>query len=110
MNCAEVEIKKRIESRFPDRKLIPNRIAHLTKVKPGQFKGRSQCQNRNLCHRGCPFGAYFTSNSSTLPAAAETGNMTFRPHSIVETLLYDRSEEHTSELQSRAHLVCRLLL
>lgn len=89
MNCAETEIKKRIERHYPDRKLIPNRIAHLTKVEPGQFKGRSQCQNRNLCHRGCPFGAYFSSNSSTLPAAAETGNMTFRPHSIVETLVYD---------------------
>lgn len=89
MNCVEEEIKRRIESHYPDRKLIPNRIAHLTEVKPGQFKGRGQCQNRNQCHRGCPYGAYFSTNSSTLPAAYETGNLTLRSHSIVESIQYD---------------------
>ncbi|WP_236974687.1 GMC oxidoreductase [Membranihabitans maritimus] len=96
MNCTEKEIKKRIESHYPDRKMIPNRVAHLTKVEPGQFKGRSQCQNRNLCHRGCPFGAYFSSNSSTLPAAHDTGNMTLRPHSIVESIFYDKDTNKVS--------------
>src|SRR5690554_7747667 len=32
----------------------------------------------------------------------------FRANNAIETM--DRSEEHTSELQSRPHLVCRLLL
>ncbi|GAA5220360.1 GMC oxidoreductase [Membranihabitans marinus] len=96
MNCVELEVKKRIEKHYPDRKLIPNRIAHLTQVEPGQFKGRSQCQNRNLCHRGCPFGAYFSSNSSTLPAAYATGNLTLRSHSIVESLIYDDIHQRLS--------------
>jgi choline dehydrogenase-like flavoprotein len=51
--------------------------------------GRGQCQSRNLCQRGCPFGAYFSSNSSTLPAAAATGNLTLRPHSIAHSLIVD---------------------
>ena len=93
MNKAELVIKKRIESHYPHRKFIPNRVAHLTKVEPGQFKGRTQCQSRDMCHRGCPFGAYFSSNSSTLPAAAETGNMILRPHAIVESVLYDENQD-----------------
>lgn len=96
LNCVEKEIKKRIESHYPDRTLIPNRIAHLTKVEPGQFKGRSQCQNRNMCHRGCPFGAYFSSNSSTLPAAMETGNLTMVHHAIVESILYDEKKDRAT--------------
>lgn len=96
LNCVEKEIKKRIESHYPDRTLIPNRIAHLTKVEPGQFKGRSQCQNRNMCHRGCPFGAYFSSNSSTLPAAMETGHLTMVHHAIVESILYDENKDRAT--------------
>ena len=96
MNCVEQEIKKRIEAHYPDRTMIPNRIAHLTKVEPGQFKGRSQCQNRNMCHRGCPFGAYFSSNSSTLPAATETGNLTMIHHAIVESILYDAQKDRAT--------------
>src|SRR5690606_20757333 len=96
LNCVEKEVKKRIESHYPDRKLIPNRIAHLTKVEPGQFKGRSQCQNRNMCHRGCPFGAFFSSNSSTLPAAMETGNLTMVHHAIVESILYDDQKDRAT--------------
>ena len=91
MNTAELAVKERIEAHYPDRKFIPNRVAHLTKVEPGHFKGRSQCQARDMCHTGCPYGAYFTSNSSTLPAAAETGNLTLRPHAIVESVLYDEN-------------------
>ncbi len=93
MNQAELMVKERIESHYPDRKLIPNRVAHLTRVEPGQFKGRSQCQSRNLCHTGCPYGAYFSSNSSTLPAAAATGMLTLRPHSIAVSVLYDENKD-----------------
>ncbi|TMU50706.1 GMC oxidoreductase [Flagellimonas algicola] len=89
MNTAEKVIKQRLESYYSDRKLIPVRMAHLTKVEPGQFKGRSACQSRNMCHAGCPFGAYFSSNSSTLPAAEKTGNLTLRSNSIVESIIYD---------------------
>ena len=89
MNTAELEIKKRIESHYADRKLIPNRVAHITQAAPGQFKGRSECQSRDMCHTGCPYGAYFSSNSSTLPAAQATGNLTMRSHSIVESIIYD---------------------
>ncbi len=93
MNKAELVMKERIESHYPNRKFIPNRVAHLTKVQPGQFKGRSQCQSRDMCHRGCPFGAYFSSNSSTLPAAGETGNLTLRSHAIVESVIYDENQD-----------------
>lgn len=89
MNAAELEIKKRIESHYPDRKLIRNRSAHITKAKPGQFKGRHECQSRNMCHTGCPFGAYFSSNSSTLPAAYDTGNLTLKSNTIVESIIYN---------------------
>lgn len=96
MNCVEQEIKTRLEAHYKDRTMIPNRIAHLTKVEPGQFKGRSQCQRRNMCHRGCPFGAYFSSNSSTLPAAAATGNLTMVHNAIVESILYDNQKDRAT--------------
>src|SRR3712207_7833391 len=32
------------------------------------------------------------------------------PHALARTRVEERSEEHTSELQSRQYLVCRLLL
>ncbi|MDL5510325.1 GMC family oxidoreductase [Arenibacter sp. M-2] len=89
MNTAEKVIKERLESHYPDRRLTPTRMAHLTKIKPGQFKGRSQCQSRDMCHTGCPFGAYFSSNSSTLPAAYETGKLTFKSNAIVASVIYD---------------------
>lgn len=93
LNYAEKLIKKRIESHYKDRKLIPNRAAHLTQVKSGQFKGRSQCQTRNMCHTGCPFGAYFSSNSSTLPAAYDTGKLTLKSHAIVVSIIYDEKQD-----------------
>jgi choline dehydrogenase-like flavoprotein len=89
MNTAEKVIKDRIENHYENRKLIPNRFAHLTKIKPGQFKGRSECQSRDMCHAGCPYGAYFSSNSSTLPAAYETGKLTLKSNVIVESIIYD---------------------
>lgn len=93
MNYAEKEIKQRIEAYYADRKLVPNRVAHITKAQPGQFKGRSACQSRDMCHRGCPFGAYFSSNSSTLPAAYETGNLTLLSNAMVHSVMYDESQD-----------------
>src|SRR5438128_11888426 len=65
--------------------MIVARVAVLTQP----HKGRGRCQSRNMCARGCPYGAYFSSNSATLPAAAKTGRMTLRPFSIVHSLIYD---------------------
>ena len=96
LNAAEKAVKGRIEAHYPDRKLIPNRVAHITQAKPGQFKGRAPCQARNLCHRGCPYGAYFSSNSSTLPAAHETGLLTLQSHSLVESLIYDEQKDRVT--------------
>lgn len=85
MNCVERDFKKSIEQKFSGRKAIIGRVANLTVP----VKGRGLCQYRNLCHRGCPFGAYFSTNASTLPAAFATGNLTLRPHSLVNKILYD---------------------
>ena len=93
LNHGELVVKSRIEAHYPDRKLVPDPVAHISKAKPGQFKGRSECQSRNMCHRGCPYGAYFSSNSSTLPAAYQTGNLTLQSHVIVESVIYDENKD-----------------
>ena len=89
LNCVEEVLKEKLASNFNDGRLLTiGRTAHITEgTKPGL--GRSTCQYRNRCMRGCPFGAYFSSNSSTLPAADATGNMTLRPNSIVHEVIYD---------------------
>lgn len=89
LNCVEEHLKDKMSETFDDgRVLTIGRTAHITEgTKPGM--GRSTCQYRNRCMRGCPFGAYFSSNSSTLPAAEATGNMTLRPNSIVHEVIYD---------------------
>lgn len=89
LNCVEKDLQGKITENFDDgRVLTIGRTAHITEgTKPGA--GRSNCQYRNRCMRGCPFGAYFSSNSSTLPAAEATGNLTLRPNSIVHEVIYD---------------------
>ena len=89
MNCLERHLKERIEKKFAGRNLIQSRMAVLTQP----HNGRGKCMSRNLCHRGCPYGAYFSSNSSTLPAAYKTGNLTLRPFSIVHSIIWDK-EKH----------------
>jgi len=87
---AELDLKAAVEKKWTGRKVIPGRVAHLTAPTAEQTAlGRAQCMYRNLCSRGCPFGAYFSSQSATLPAAMATGNMTLRPHSIVHSVIYD---------------------
>ena len=89
LNCVEKELQQSISEKFDDGRLLTiGRSANLTGVVEGQ-EGRTLCQYRNRCHRGCPFGGYFSSNSSTLPAAERTGNMTLRPYSIVHEIVYD---------------------
>jgi choline dehydrogenase-like flavoprotein len=88
LNCMEEHLKSTLNEKFHDRVMTIGRVAHITKgAKEGA--GRSACQFRNRCSRGCPFGSYFSSNSSTLPFAEATGNLTIRPDSVVSEVLYD---------------------
>ncbi|MGB5371015.1 MAG: GMC family oxidoreductase [Flavobacteriaceae bacterium] len=87
LNCVEQHFREKVAENFDGRVVTAGRVAHLTGNK--QFDGRSHCMYRNRCIRGCPFGAYFSSLSSTLPAAERTGNMTLRPDSIVHEIIYD---------------------
>ena len=88
LNCAERDLREKIDNNYDDgRVLTIGRTAHLTGDKA--HDGRSNCVYRNRCIRGCPFGGYFSSVSSTLPAAERTGNMTLRPNSIVHEVIYD---------------------
>ncbi|HEX7015817.1 MAG TPA: GMC family oxidoreductase [Cyclobacteriaceae bacterium] len=93
MNCVEKEIQKQISANYKDRFMVSGRWAHLTDPQPIHIQqGRQRCQARNLCTRGCPFGAYFSSNASTLPWAQKTGNLTIRPHSVVHAVIYDEQK------------------
>ncbi|MEZ5058195.1 MAG: GMC family oxidoreductase [Saprospiraceae bacterium] len=94
MNCVEKEMKKAIEEKFPERRMTIGRTAHITGDSP--FKNRGTCQSRDRCMRGCPYGAYFSSLASTLPAAEATGNMTLRPDSIVSEVIYDAEKGKAS--------------
>ena len=90
LSCVEADIQKKIHAHYKDRFMVKTRWAHLTK--PNQIhldQGRGQCQTRDLCTRGCPFGGYFSSVSSTLPWAKKTGNLTIRPFSVVHSVIYD---------------------
>ena len=95
MNVVEKYFKQQIETKYNDRKVIIGRTANLTQP----VKGRGQCQARDLCHRGCPFGAYFSTNASTMPAAFATGNLTVRPHSLVNKVLYDEQKQKATGVE-----------
>jgi choline dehydrogenase-like flavoprotein len=90
LNCVEEVFRDKVAEKF-GRKITIGRVAHLTAALPHD-PTRGICQSRNLCDRGCPYGAYFSSNASTLPAAQKTGNMTLRPHSIVHSIIYDEKK------------------
>ncbi|NOT77074.1 MAG: GMC family oxidoreductase [Cyclobacteriaceae bacterium] len=92
LTCVEVDLKKSMQEKF-GRALTIGRTAHMTApLTHGNSPQRGTCQFRNLCSRGCPYGAYFSSLSSTLVAAEKTGNMTLRPNSIVIGLIYDEAK------------------
>jgi choline dehydrogenase-like flavoprotein len=95
LNCVEKHVQSRVKEFYKgNRHVIIGRCAHLTSPEPQHIEqGRGQCQARNLCYRGCPYGAYFSSNSSTLPWAAKTGNLTLNPFSTVESILYDEKKQ-----------------
>tara|TARA_R110002012_G_scaffold66614_1_gene173980 strand:+ start:64983 stop:66701 length:1719 start_codon:yes stop_codon:yes gene_type:complete len=89
LNCVEDHVRGKVAEHFNGRVITAGRVAHINSDKQFDGDGRVRCQFRNRCIRGCPFGAYFSSVSSTLPAAEATGNMTLRPDSIVHEVLYD---------------------
>lgn len=90
MTCVEKDVAARLKTEYKgQRHMIIGRAAHVT----GPLAGRTQCQYRNKCSLGCPFGGYFSTQSSTLPAAQKTGNLTLRPWSIVTKVLYDKDKK-----------------
>lgn len=96
LNCAEKEVKKRLEAYYKNqRKLIIGRSANITQP----LQARTNCQYRDRCWRGCPFGGYFSTQSSTLPAAMATGKLTLRPFSIVTKILYDKDKKKASGVE-----------
>jgi len=95
-NCAEDHLSKTIREKF-GRHMVHARWAHLTQPTELHLRqGRGKCQARNLCMRGCPFGGYFSSVSSTLPWAEKTGNLTIRPHSVVHSIIYNEKNGKAS--------------
>lgn len=95
LKCTEKYLRESLQKNYTDRILTIGRLAHVTEgTKPGA--GRISCQYRNRCRRGCPFGAYFSSQSSTLPMAEATGNMTLRPNSIVYEIVYNPDTKKAS--------------
>lgn len=86
----EKQFKAGVEAAFPTRKVIPGRVANLSEAQPQHEElGRTSCQNRSLCERGCSYGAYHSSLSSSLPAAERTGNLTIVTDAIVHSIVYD---------------------
>ena len=102
MYFVEKEVRKRLEKSFPGRNLTIGRVANLSAAKEEQLGvGRGPCMYRNRCSYGCPFGAYFSTQSSTLPAAAKTGRLTLRPDSVVREIVYDDSTQRATGVRVR---------
>ena len=96
MTCVEKEVAARITANYKgQRRMIIGRVANLTAPIPG----RTQCQFRNRCWEGCPFGGYFSTQSSTLPAARATNRLTLRPWSIVTRILYDKDKKRATGVE-----------
>ena len=92
MNAPERAFRQKMANDFPDKPVIISRCAHLTEPQKIHVElGRMKCMARNECQKGCSFGAYFSTQSATLPAAARTGNLHIAPNSVVESLIYDEA-------------------
>jgi choline dehydrogenase-like flavoprotein len=98
MNCVEKDVAARIKKHYNNKRtMFIGRSANITEAKPEQ--NRVNCQYRNRCWLGCPFGAYFSTQSATLPAATKTGNLTLRPFSIVTKILYDKDKKRATGVE-----------
>ena len=94
--CVEKEASAKMREHYKgQRHLIIGRVANLTQPLPG----RTQCQFRNKCWLGCPFGGYFSTQSSTLPAAEATGNLTKKTDAIVTRILYDKNAKKATGVE-----------
>lgn len=98
MSCVEKHFSDQTAKNYKNtRPIIIGRAAHITDPQPVHLEqGRAKCQHRNMCQRGCPFGGYFSTNSSTLPWAEKTGNLTLRPHSVVHSVIYDEKKKRAT--------------
>ncbi len=93
LSCVEKHFGQVLNNKYSNRHVIIARTANLSQAqKIHTSVGRSQCQNRTLCERGCPYGGYFSSNSATLPAAYQTGNLTLKTHSIAHSIIFDEKK------------------
>jgi choline dehydrogenase-like flavoprotein len=91
--CVEEYFDKFLQKNYENRRAIIARKAHITDPQDIHTQqGRARCMHRNLCQRGCPYGGYFSSNSSTIPWALNTGNCTLRADSVVQSILYDEQK------------------
>ncbi|MEO8794062.1 MAG: GMC family oxidoreductase [Daejeonella sp.] len=96
MNIVEKDVAARLKAHYKgERHMIMGRVANITQP----LQSRTNCQYRNKCWLGCPFGAYFSTQSSTLPAAVATGNLTLRPFSIVTKILYDKDTKKATGVE-----------
>ncbi len=96
MNCVEKDVSNRVKEHYKGlRQIIIGRTANLT----APHNNRTNCQYRNKCWLGCPFGAYFSTQSATMPAAVATGNLTLRPFSIVKRILYDKDTKKATGVE-----------
>ena len=96
MTCVEKDVAARIKEHYKGkRQMIIGRVANITVP----HEGRPGCQFRNKCWLGCPFGGYFSTQSSTLPAARATGRLTLRPWSIVTKILYDKDKKRATGVE-----------
>jgi choline dehydrogenase-like flavoprotein len=112
MNVAEKQVKQGLEKAFPDRRMTMGRVANLTQ----SINGRGSCNYRNICHRGCPYGAYFSTQSATLPAAMATKRLTLKANSIVNSILFDEKKHKAkgvlvidSETQARTEYYAKII-
>ncbi|MCF0056931.1 GMC oxidoreductase [Dyadobacter sp. CY356] len=95
LTCVEKHFSEQTAINYKNtRPIIIGRAAHITDPQPIHTEqGRAKCQHRNICQRGCPFGGYFSSNSSTIPWAERTGNLTLQPYSVVHSIIYDEKKK-----------------
>lgn len=95
LTCVEKHFSEQTAKNYNNtRPIIIGRAAHITDPQPIHIQqGRAKCQHRNICQRGCPFGGYFSSNSSTIPWAERTGNLTLQPYSVVHSIIYDEKKK-----------------
>ena len=93
-NVVEEYFSQQVKKYYKDRHVIYGRCAHLTESRPIFVKqGRGLCVSRQICQRGCPLGGYFNVNSTLIPWALKTGNLTLKSNSVVHSILYDEGQK-----------------